>query len=471
MTDELRELCSAAIEDRLTNEQNRRLEELLRASAENLRFYVEYLHQHAALSWSAGGFSDAPRSVGNSGASSDREPLARSWFTRMLPFAALAACLLLAIGWFTSRSTESPAFATLTEVKAGKWDGGTLPTLEGARLTAGRLKLAEGLATIVFDSGAEVRLEGPADLELKDGAHCVLRGGRLVAKVPPPAIGFVVDTPTAELTDLGTEFGVHVRDGQTADVQVFNGLVDAKHLATGKVERMPTGESLRFETDTVTPFDPLLESPPSAPPPLGGDRSKVLTLTTAMGRGIDGYAQPAVETPHRSDVLILVKSTTAEKSAFNRKGYIGIDLSSLGEELVTEAQLTLTMAPTGMGFSSEVPDSTFTVYGLLDESLDNWTARELTWESAPANRPTPTGLDPAKTMKIGQFIVPQGVQTGTVTVEGPTLAEFLNRDTNGLATFIFVRETLGSGRSDYVHGFANRNHPTLPPPTLKVTGE
>ena len=47
--------------------------------------------------------------------------------------------------------------------------------------------------------------------------------------------------------------------------------------------------------------------------------------------------------------------------------------------------------------------------------------------------------------------------------------DFLNRDTNGLATFILVRETKGSGRTDLVHGFANKRHPSLPPPTLKLT--
>ena len=44
---------------------------------------------------------------------------------------------------------------------------------------------------------------------------------------------------------------------------------------------------------------------------------------------------------------------------------------------VTDAQLTLTYTPTGMGFASEVPDATFAVYGLTDESLDDWDERGL----------------------------------------------------------------------------------------------
>ena len=52
---------------------------------------------------------------------------------------------------------------------------------------------------------------------------------------------------------------------------------------------------------------------------------------------------------------------------------------------------------------------------------------------------------------------------------GEDWARFLNRDTNRVATFVLVRQTPGSGRNCLVHGFAGKNHPTLPPPTLKVT--
>ena len=76
---------------------------------------------------------------------------------------------------------------------------------------------------------------------------------------------------------------------------------------------------------------------------------------------------------------------------------------------------------------------------------------------------------PAKAVRLGSFVVEQGVTTGVRTVGGPALVDFLNRDTNGRATFIVVRDTPGSGRHCLVHGFANKYHPNLPPPTLKAT--
>jgi len=136
---------------------------------------------------------------------------------------------------------------------------------------------------------------------------------------------------------------------------------------------------------------------------------------------------------------------------------------------VDEARLSLTFAPTGMGFASEVPDATFAVFGLTDESLDHWDEETIRWNNAPANRPGGLDLDETRVVRLGTFEIVQGELSGTRSIEGSALAEFLNRDTNGMATFIVVRETQGSGRSDLVHGFANKNHPDLAPPTLRLT--
>jgi hypothetical protein len=116
-----------------------------------------------------------------------------------------------------------------------------------------------------------------------------------------------------------------------------------------------------------------------------------------------------------------------------------------------------------------VPDATFAIFGLTDETLDDWNEETIRWNNAPANFPGGASLDPAKAVRLGTFEIVQGELSGTRSIEGPALADFLNHDSNGLATFIVVRETQGSGRSDLVHGFANKKHPELPPPTLRLT--
>jgi hypothetical protein len=68
--------------------------------------------------------------------------------------------------------------------------------------------------------------------------------------------------------------------------------------------------------------------------------------------------------------------------------------------------------------------------------------------------PAPKGTHSRRAVLLGRFEIMLGVLTGNREVAGPALVEFLNRDTNGLATFILVRETVSSGRHDLVHGFA-----------------
>jgi ferric-dicitrate binding protein FerR (iron transport regulator) len=476
---ELHELCEATIEDRLTGEQRQRLEQLVLENPEARRFYTEYIHQHGCLHWSAAEPGLLPTHLPESPAREARGPSfalragEKRWRMRGGWGAGLlAASVLVAIGvglglW---PAAARPSYlATLVSSKACKWDAGTLPTEVGARLGAGRLRLAEGVARIVFDNGAEVTLEGPADLELVAAQKCVLHAGRLIAKVPPPAIGFVIDTPTAVLTDLGTEFGVNVRDAQTAEVQVFNGVVDVRHRATDRSERLVTGRNRRFGTDEVADFDPNAEKPPAAATVRPDDGTRTVHISTALGRGRDAYVQPLFPSPNSSDILLLVKNTLPAKSDYNRKAYIGLDLAPLAGMKILDAQLSFTFTPTGMGFASEVPDATFAVYGLTDETLDDWDEKTLRWNNAPANRPGGAELDPTKVVKLGTFEIVQGALQGTRSIAGPALVEFLARDTNGLATFILVRETKGNGRADLVHGFAGKNHPYLPPPTLKLT--
>jgi len=466
VTDELRDLCSAAAEGALTPEQSRRLEELVRADPRALAYLVEHLHLHATLAWAAGN----PALLRHEGAS----PAAARRRARRRPRLAwagwaVAACLLVGLAFGVLRPAKPHQFARLAEADGCKWDSGTLPTEAGARLGAGRLRLSEGVARLVFDNGAEVRLEGPADLELASGWEVTLHRGRLVARCPEAAHGFAVRTPTADLKDYGTEFGVSVPDGTTADVQVFEGRVDVTHRATAKVEQLVTGRGMRFTPDAAVPTDPKAEDPRTADPqPALLPGRRMVTITTATGRGRDAYVEGKPNLPNRSDVLILVKTPPADKLDYARKGYIGFDLRALAGARVESAQLSLTQAATAMGYASECPDATFTLYGVTDDALSDWPEAGLTWDAAPANAPGGAAVDPAKTVKLGQFHLRQGVQTGVSAVGGPALADFLNTRTRLYATVILVRDTPGSGRHDYVHGFAGKDHPSLPPPTLKL---
>jgi len=122
-----------------------------------------------------------------------------------------------------------------------------------------------------------------------------------------------------------------------------------------------------------------------------------------------------------------------------------------------------------MGFAAHCADATFSVYGLTDESKDDWGDETLKWADAPGNFPDGNHMDASRTVWLGEFKIPQGQCTGTFGIDSPGLVEFLKKDTNGLATLVVVRETIGNGVSDIVHSFASRRHPTLPAPMLRLT--
>ena len=81
-------------------------------------------------------------------------------------------------------------FATLEQTRAALWESGDLPTADGSRLEQGTLRLTEGLATLKFDSGAEVVLEAPATLILTDAMNCELTQGTAVSDIPESALRF-----------------------------------------------------------------------------------------------------------------------------------------------------------------------------------------------------------------------------------------------------------------------------------------
>ena len=100
----------------------------------------------------------------------------------------------------------------------------------GDWLGAGLLHIESGAVRITFDNGASTLLEGPALLDLESPDRIFLRRGRLTADVPPPAVGFVVNTPKMNVVDLGTRFGVAVEPNGDTELHVMEGLVEASRV-------------------------------------------------------------------------------------------------------------------------------------------------------------------------------------------------------------------------------------------------
>ena len=472
--EELLALCDALLEGTLEPRQKERLEELVVSEAGARKFYVEYLQLHASLRVQGARLGEESlesvlRSVSpgrDSGRASPTRPF-RGWWLR-----AAAAFVLGGILTGTVWMLERPVvLAVLEETSSARWENCTVPTQPGAKLAAGRLQLGTGLARLVFETGAELTLEGPAELELIGRDLCRLDSGAAVVHVPREARGFRVRVPHGEVTDLGTEFGIRVDREGSAAVQVLEGRVAVRHgkNAGAPPMELASGEGgwLRadgFERAAVG--EGLVGGPALSESEAAGVLTFTDAITTRTGRGAASYVWSPGTHKHFSETLLLLKNVTDQ--GFVRKAVLRFDLGAVQGKELDAAQLTLNFIRTGFGYAALSRDSVFAVYGVTDDQEDGWDPAKVSWETLPAFSPEPGGVDSGRARRLGTFRIPRGTVEGVYTVGGEALVDFLRRDGNGLATLVLVCETEQASKESVVFGFAGNRHPTLAPPTLRI---
>jgi hypothetical protein len=148
---------------------------------------------------------------------------------------------------------DTPHVAVVTH-SVGAYDSDDVAIRSGQQVMPGQLNLDRGLVLLDFVSGARVAIEGPAKIEVVDEMRLVLLRGVVTATIPESAIGFVVDTETAHVVDLGTAFGVSVGDDGTTDVCVFEGEVSVsrKGSTAGQSALVRQGQAVRASEQSLT---------------------------------------------------------------------------------------------------------------------------------------------------------------------------------------------------------------------------
>ncbi len=196
------------------------------------------------------------------------------FFSQELPFSLLIATVLTSLGlWAASMvyvsgpekiAKDSPALPSkatvdptlkvvgkITGMVDCKWADPQTETFYGANVLFGRkYALASGLMEITYHTGAKVILQGPVTYEVESNGG-YLSVGKLTGKLEKKMAGgqwsvasetnpkspipnpFAIHTPTATVTDLGTEFGVEVGQDGTTDTLVFHGTVKLQPFAVG----------------------------------------------------------------------------------------------------------------------------------------------------------------------------------------------------------------------------------------------
>ena len=246
---EFDEAVAAVCHGLASEEQLRALNGLLRSDAAARDEYILRVELHSRLASEPDFFSDTTENI----ASPEdvlRFPSRRKLRTQQTKWVlALAACIALVVtGWFALRLSRpddrtgatSKAVAMLNRVVDAQWNANTEAPRLGAPLEPGWLRLKSGLVQIVFYSGTRVVIEGPAEFQIVSPSEASCRNGRLTADVPPQARGFRIGTPLMNVTDLGTSFGLDVKERRT-ELHVFKGGVEFEATAGAAKQNLKEG--------------------------------------------------------------------------------------------------------------------------------------------------------------------------------------------------------------------------------------
>ena len=184
----------------------------------------------------------------------------KKWFILAMATAAIFLLAFLSIPEATSppqqTDASSPRIARIAYQQNAGWLSGSRET--GDAIGDGVVQLEVGIARLDFSNGATVTLQGPAKFEILSADRTRLHQGVLTVHVPGTAIGFEIETPTIDVVDLGTAFGLAVGvDGET-DVCVFEGEVEVSVIgekSNTKGRLLHAGNAVRS-----TPLDGKIES-------------------------------------------------------------------------------------------------------------------------------------------------------------------------------------------------------------------
>jgi hypothetical protein len=170
---------------------------------------------------------------------------------------AAGIVLLAATSWWIWSDPRTPAeiVASIVRSSGARLEvNGVAQTqpFEQEKLNAGRYALLAGLLEVEMAQGARLILEAPARFVLNSGNKVELLTGNLSARVPESAVGFRVETPSATVIDLGTEFGVSASN-TGSEIHVFKGEVLVQTSGETDTLRLTANRASRTDVHSSVP--------------------------------------------------------------------------------------------------------------------------------------------------------------------------------------------------------------------------
>lgn len=191
--------------------------------------------------------------------------LGRPVFWSVLAAGVLFAAYFVTVSWDmlgkkgSKQSADSgQQVAVISNTEDAEWSPNTRLTgasRNGKSIKSGEpLKIDSGLVELQLKQGTTLLVEGPAEWTIDGDNEATLKRGKLVARIPKQAIGFTLETPTAKIVDLGTEFGVEVSKSSTTEVLVVKGRVDVNPVGGSSAAastKLQAGEGVQITAEGV----------------------------------------------------------------------------------------------------------------------------------------------------------------------------------------------------------------------------
>lgn len=371
--------------------------------------------------------------------------------------------------------TVSPAIAVVTSA-VGHDLGNDF--LKDSKFRAGSFfEFARGLVELRINSGVTLVAQGPARFHLVSTEEVRLDFGKVTATVDKGFEGFQLTTKEAVFTDLGTSFAVNADANGNATLNVHSGEVEVQPTTDNAVKRrFIEGNSVKVTSKNS--LKPYIDIEAEKFRPLDSLTFPHESVICTEDTYVIGGKHRQVIRSNKEDLWVKLDLVDSD---FCRRGLLGFDLSHLPLDRLAGARLVMSVVPNDYATLTEPSnvstdsDWKFRVYGVWDDSTPNWSSAKVNWETAPGakhfdSHGKPKG--PWGASSLGSFIIRgEGIKGERVVVESSDLLDYLTYDKDGWITLSINRVSgLSSDPSEdrVVHGFASREHATLPAPTLEL---
>lgn len=186
----------------------------------------------------------------------------RSWLTAVTVMAAAASVTIAGLFWLLNTDTHDSNALADRRVQPHDTEGakrllnGEWPNDASGFFHQSIFDFGPGIEVLKLRHFGTAILEGPGRAEWISPMRMKLHQGRMKVRIDDPeGFAFTIDTPSATISDLVTEFAIDVSEEQTSTVVVFDGAVDLKYANSitedQQIKRLYGGDGLMVSAKGV----------------------------------------------------------------------------------------------------------------------------------------------------------------------------------------------------------------------------